>query len=510
MTAMNYVRVKAMTLGVMCFALFMANIDDTVVNVALPKIQTSLGSSVSGLQWILNAYTLFAASLVLTSGTLSDLYGRKRVFLAGLVVFTIASAVCGFAPNLETLIAGRAIQGVGAAALVPGSLSILTDTFPKPQEKAKALGIWSAVSGLALVAGPVLGGLLVDTLGWQSVFFLNIPIGVIAYGLTSRVVREGLQVREQHLDGPGLLFGTVFLASLTYALIESNSQGWRSPLIVSLLLTAGFSFLAFLTVESRSTHPLLPLRLFNNSTFVAVNIITILLFFTLFGLLFIFTLFWQNVQQYSAAAAGVRFLPMNGAFVIASLVSGWFTTKLGWRFTITAGLILAGVATSLLLRISSDTGYEDIWWNFVLAGFGGGLTLAPLTAAAMNTVPLVQAGIASAILSTSNRIGGVFGVALQGTILTQQLVSDLRQSLMTCNLPSIVQDQIIADAVHSGFTTPKNLPICIKPLVNHQAISKAFVSGLHAAVFVASVALLAGAFIALVYVRQLAGRQSKL
>ena len=496
----NIIRVKAITLTTMAFALFMANLDDTVMNVALPKIQVSLGSGVSELQWILNAYTLSAASLILTSGTLGDIYGRKRVFLGGLVVFTIASVVCGFAPSLGILIAGRALQGIGAAVLVTITLSILTDTFPEPQERAKALGIWAGVSGLALVAGPVLGGLLVDHVGWQSVFFLNVPLGVIAFWVTSRFVRESKTFRKQRLDVPGLLLSILFLASLTYALTESNAGVWRSPVIVFLLAVAGLSLVGFLVIESHSTHPMLPLHLFNNPTFTVVNVVSVLVFFTLVSLLFIFSLFLQQVQGYSAAAAGLRFLPLNGAFVIASLCSGWFAARLGWRFTITAGLLLAGVTTLSFIRISADTEYGAIMWTLVLSGFGGGLTLAPLTAAAMDTVLPTQAGIASGVLNTSNRLGGVLGIAIQGTILTQGLASNLKQSLFALGVPLNLQERIIADALHGGAKVSSDLPANISPLALHQAINNAFVSGLHAAVLVASVALLAGALLIVTFV----------
>ncbi|WDD36927.1 MFS transporter (plasmid) [Nostoc sp. UHCC 0926] len=498
---MNRDRVKAVTLAAMCFALFMANLDDTVMNVALPQIQISLNSGVSGLQWILNAYTLSAASIMLPSGTLGDIYGRKRVFLTGLVIFTIASLICGLAPSLSILIAGRTLQGIGAAALVTGSLSIISDTFPEPKEKAKALGIWAAVSGLALVAGPVIGGLLVDTLGWQSVFFLNLPLGAIAFQVTSRVVKESKDPNKQRLDLPGLLLSVIFLASITYALTQGNAGLWRSPLIVLLLIVAGLSFLAFLFVESRSSHPMLPLTLFHNSTFTVVNVVEILVFFTVVSLLFIFSLFFQQVQGYSAAAAGLRFLPMNGAFVIASIFSGWFAARLGWRFTITTGLILASIATFSLIRINADTEYGAILWSLILSGFGSGLTLAPLAAVGLSSVPSTKVGIASAVINTSNRLGNILGVAIQGTILTQQLASDLARSLFAWGLPSNLRDRLIVDVLHGGFQVPSHLPANISTQAMHQAISNAFVSGLHATVLLASIALVGGAFLILMFVQ---------
>ncbi|MBW4615290.1 MAG: MFS transporter [Desmonostoc vinosum HA7617-LM4] len=506
---MDRSRIKAITLTAMCFALFIAIIDDTVLNVALPQIQTSLGSNVSGLQWILNAYTLPAASLVLTSGTLGDIYGRKRVFLTGLLIFMIASIVCGLAPNLSILLTGRVLQGIGAAALIPTSLSIITDTFPEPREKTNAIAIWSAVSGLALIAGPVLGGLLVDVFGWQSTFFVNIPFGVIAFAITSRFVKEVKNLKRQNIDLPGLVLSIIFLASLTYALIESNTGVWRSPLIFWSLTIAGLSFLAFLLVESHSSQPMLPLRLFKNPTFAVVNVVNVLVLFTFVSLLFIFSLFLQQVQGYSAVAAGVRFLPMNGSFVIALLVSGWLANKLGWRFTIAAGLILACVATLSFIHISADTEYGAFLWKLVLSGFGAGLVVPPLGAAAMSSAPSTQSGIASAVLNTSSRLGGVLGIALQGTILTQRLASDLKRSLSAWGLPSNLQDRLITDALHGGIKVPSDLPINISTQAMHQAISNAFVSGLHTTVVVGSIALLGGALLILAFVKPTFSQISK-
>lgn len=492
--------VKAITLAAMCLALFMTYLDDTVVNLALPKIQTSLGSGVSGLQWILNAYTLAGASLILTSGTLADIYGQKRIFLAGLFVFTIASLICGLAPNLGILIAGRTLQGIGAAALLPGSLSILTDTFPESKEKAKAIGIWSGIAGIALIAGPILGGLLVDTLGWQSVFFINVPIGAIAFNLTSRFVRESKNPRKQHLDLLGLVLSIVFLASLIYALTEANGGVWHSPIILLLLTVAGLSFLAFLVVESRSSHPMLPLKLFKNPTFAVVNVLQVLVLFTFVSLLFIFSLFLQQVQGYSAVATGMRFLPLNAAFVIALIVSGWLAARLGWRFTIATGLIMAGVTTLSFTQINADAEYKVILWRLVISSFGAGLTLPSLVSAGMSSALSTQTGIASAVLNTSNRLGGVLGISIQGTILAQCLASDLRRSLSAWGLPSNLQDRLIADVLRGGVKVPSDLPINISTQAMHQAISNAFVSGLHATVIVASVALLGGAFLILVFV----------
>ncbi len=492
--------VKFITLWVMCLTLFMTSLGDTVMNIALPSIQTSLAANVSGLQWILNAYNLPTVSLALTSGGLENIYGRKRIFLAGLVIFTIASLLCGLASNPEILIAGRILQGIGAAAVLTGSLSILTDTFPNPKEKAKAIGIWSGISGIALVAGPVVGGLAVDTLGWQSIFFLNLPFGAIGFVLTDRVVKEVITPGKRNLDVPGLLLSIVFLATLTYALTESNTGVGQSSLIIWLLGIAGLSLTAFLIVESQSSQPMLPLSLFINPTFTAVNVVSILVSFTFISLVFSLSLFLQQVQGYSAVQAGIGFLPMNGAFVLACIVSGWFIARLGWRFTISMGLIAAGVTSLSFIRASADIEYAAIVWPLVVAGFGGGLGLAPLAAAAMTAAPPSKAGIASAIVNTSSNLGNLLGIALQGTILAHWLALDLARSLSAWNLPSNLQERLIAYALHGGTKVPRDLPASISASVWHQVFSQAFVSGLHAVILIASVALLVGALLILAFV----------
>ncbi len=493
-------RIKTIALMGMCSALFMTVTDDTVLNIALPQIQASLGTDVSGLQWILNAYTLPAASLVLTSGTLGDSYGRKRVFLTGVLIFIIASIICAFAPNLPILIAGRIIQGIGAAALVPNSLAIVSDTFPQPKEKTQAIAIWSAVSGIALISGPVIGGILVDVFGWQSTFLMNVPFGVMAWVITSGYVKEVSNLHKQTIDVPGLLLSIVFLGSLTYTLIEANAGLWRSPLIVLLVAVAVLSFWGFLLVESHSSHPMLPLKLFKNATFAVVNLVQVLVLFTFFSLLFLFSLFLQQVQEYSAVAAGVRFLPLNVSFVIGLLVSGWFSTRFGWRLTIMSGLIVAGVSTLLFIGINADTEYGTILWKLVLAGFGGGLTLTPIAAAAMSSAPSSQGGIASATLNVSNRLGGILGIALQGTIFTHWLTSNLKRSLSAWDIPVNLQNKLITETLHGGVKISNYLPANISQFDFHQAFSKAFVSGLHAVVLVASLALFAGVLLILTFV----------
>ena len=370
-------RTKILTLGAMCFALFMAMLDNTVVNVALPSIQLHFGSGVSGLQWIIDAYTLVFAAFMLTGGTLGDLYGRKRIFLIGLTVFTAGSLIAGLAPSLDALIAGRAIQGLGAAALLPGTLSILTQAFPDPKERAQAIGIWAGVSGMALAAGPIVGGALVDSLGWQSVFFLNIPIGIVAFIVAQRVVRESRNPEGRHLDLPGQALAIIGLGTLTYALIEANSYGWTSPVILGLFATAAIATALFIWVELRSTSPMLDLSFFRNRTFAAAATVAGLVSFGMFGVFFFLTLFLQNVQGYSAFQMGLRSLPMTGAIIFTAPIAGNLAGRIGPRIPMTVGLALVGVGMLLMERITPGMPYSALWWNLLMMGIGMGLVMTP-------------------------------------------------------------------------------------------------------------------------------------
>ena len=490
---------RAIALAAMCLALFMTNFDGTSTDVALPQIQRSLGANVADIQWILNAYHLPVASLLLATGKFGDLYGRKRIFLYGLVIFTVASAICGFAPNLEVLILGRAFQGIGGAALIPLSLTIVTAIYPDPEERTKAIGIWSGVSALAMLAGPALGGLFVDVLGWQSIFLFNVPLGIITLIMTLRGYKEERRAIAQHLDVPGLLLSVVTIASLTWALTDGSNGAWLSPHTIGLLAIGGFCFLGFWLVESRSTHPIIPLSLLKNQTFAVIIFTQALVFFTSGGLFFILSIFLQNVRGYSAVTTGMCFLPMNGAIIVAAFASGWVVARLGWRFPIISGLVIASIATLALTRISVNTEYGEILWYLMLSGFGGGLTVAPLASGAMNSVLPIQEGIASAISSISIQFAGISGIAIQGTILSVRLDSLLRQSLSEWQLPFDLQDKIAAEPLNYLTQNSLDIPSTVSILALQQEIKQGFVSGLHATLFVACFALLLGIVLMLVF-----------
>jgi EmrB/QacA subfamily drug resistance transporter len=494
-------RTKLLTLGTMCFALFMAMLDNTVVNVALPSIQRHLGSGVSGLQWIIDAYTLVFASLMLSGGTLGDIFGRKRFFLIGLTIFTAGSLLCGLAPSLSVLIAGRAVQGLGAAALLPGTLSILTNTFHDARERAQAIGIWAGVSGLALALGPLVGGALVDRFGWQSVFFLNVPIGVVALIVALLAVKESRSPEGRRLDLPGQALAIVALGSLTYALIEANNYGWTSATILGLFCTAAVALAAFLWVEVRSPSPMLQLKFFRNPTFAAAVACAGIISFGMFGMFFFMSLFFQSVQGYTPFQAGLRTLPATGMIVIVAPLAGRLVGRIGSKIPMAVGLAMNALSMCIFTTIDPGTSYAHIWPPLLLAGVGMSLVMTPMTAAVMSAVPRERAGMASATSNASREVGGVFGIALLGAIVTHIFSRDLARSITALHLPPALRDAIVARASHGAEQAAATaLPPGINGAALHAAAGASFVAGMHVAMVVAAVALAIGALAAAVFV----------
>ena len=340
-------REKGIVLLTMCFALAMAMLDNTVVNVALPTIRNDLGAGFSQLQWIVDAYALAFASLLLTGGILGDRYGRKRMFLAGLVVFTVFSFACGLSTTPTQLIVARALQGVGGALLIPGTLSIITVTFP-PHERAKALGIWAGVSGIALALGPTLGGYMVEHLGWESVFFLNVPIGIIAFLVAMSTVRESRSEEQRQLDIVGLILGTSALFFVTYGLIEANALGWSDIKIIASLVLFAVLIVAFLRWELTNPNALMPLRFFKIPAFSAGNTVAFSISLGMFATFFFLTIYMQTIHGYSPFQAGAAFLPLTGMIIVTAPNAGKYASTHGSRGPMTYGLCLAGGGLVLL------------------------------------------------------------------------------------------------------------------------------------------------------------------
>jgi EmrB/QacA subfamily drug resistance transporter len=490
-------REKVIVLLTMCFALAMVMLDNTVVNVALPTLNQELGASISDLQWIVDGYVLAFASLLLTGGILGDRFGRKRTFLWGLAIFTVSSLACGLAADSLQLIGARAVQGIGAALLMPGTLSILTVTFP-PRERAKAIGLWAGGSGLALALGPTLGGYMVEHLGWESVFFLNVPIGVVAFAVAVRTVRESRSEEARRLDIGGLVLGTGSLFAVTYALIEANQLGWSDPRIVAGLVAGAVLGIAFLVWEHRTDHAMLPLTFFRIPAFTAGNIVAFSVSLGMFATFFFLSLFMQNpfLRGYSAFETGLRFLPMTLMIVVTAPNAGRYASKHGSRGPMTYGLILAGGGLIALSRLTPDTPYWVMGILFAIMGHGMASTMAPMTAAVMNAVGPQRAGLGSATTNSSREVGGVFGIALLGTILFTRLESVLAPSLAGLGLSRAQQASITAAAGHGQLDVGALGLSADQAAAVGRAFGDAFLSGFQVALVVAGVALLAAAVVA--------------
>ncbi len=443
---------KWWTLGAMCFALFMIMLDNTVVNVALPTIQRDLGSSISGLEWTINGYTLSFAVLLATGGRLGDIFGRRRAFLFGVVVFTLASATAGFATETWMLVASRVVQGIGAGFMMPATLSIITDAFPAP-ERGKAIGTWAGVSALALAVGPVLGGFLTEHVSWQSIFFINIPVGIGAVVAALFAVRESRdETVGKEVDYLGVATISVALTALVLSLVEGNSWGWGSPRILGLLAVAVVFAVAFVIVERRVKVPMVEFPLFGSRDFVGANLIAFIVSFAMLGMFFFLALYMQNILGYSPLEAGLRFLPTTLMIVVVAPIAGRLTDRIGPRWPITVGLSLVTLSLFLQTRITVDTTYNDLWPAFVLMGIGIALTMSPMSTAAMNAVSATKAGIASGLLSMSRMVGGTFGVAAIGALF-QAKAGDLNPSAAAHQTPQAAHAaaQTFVDALSSAM-----------------------------------------------------------
>ena len=493
-------RVKLLTLGACCFGLFMVMLDNTIVNVALPSIQRELGASVMSLQLVVDAYILVFASLLLTAGALGDRYGRKRVFQIGLVVFTIASALCGLATSEEMLIASRALQAVGGSALLPSTLALITATFPDRREQAQAIGLWSGVSAMALVAGPLLGGLLTDTLGWRSVFYVNVPVGAIALLVAGRVITESRNPAGRRLDLAGQVLAILTLGSLTFALIEGNAHGWTSPPILALLAIAVVGLPAFLLVERRSPNPMLALGFFRDPCFSSANAIALLVGFALLGFVFFNTLYFQTVQGYSPLQAGLRYAPSTLVIVVVAPIAGRLASRYGYWVPVTAGTTLAGAALLLLTRSEAGTPYLELLGPLLLLGLGLGLTISPITAAAVAGMPPGQAGVASATVNTNRQVGGALGVAVLGAIVTARFGAELPSRLAPLHLPAAVRERIEA-AAGQGVTGASGAGGGVSIGAVRRSVSDAFMAGIHSAYLVSGTGLLVAALLAVFLLR---------
>jgi EmrB/QacA subfamily drug resistance transporter len=410
-------RRKYAVLAICCSSLFLVSLDGTIVNVALPSIARELDSPVSTLQWTVDAYLLVLAALLLLSGSLADRFGRKRVFAVGLTIFTTGSLLCSVAPTDTWLIVFRMYQAVGGSAMTPVALAIVTNIFIEPRDRARAIGIWAAVSGVGIAAGPLIGGVLIDAVGWRSIFWINVPTGAVAILLTLLVIQESRAARPRAFDPIGQLFVITFLVSLIFAIIEAPRFAVLSPWIIGSGLLAAASFAALLRYESRHREPLIPLLLFKQRSFAGAFVVAILGFLAFSGLLFVNTLYLQSVRDLSASLAGVLTLPLAAATVIAAPLSGRLFAAVGARRPFLIGGGCTAVSSLILIAVTPT---EPVLWlilPYAIFGVGYGMLNAPVNDTAVSDLPDDQAGVAASLISTSKQVGSALGVAITGTII---------------------------------------------------------------------------------------------
>ncbi|MET8566899.1 MFS transporter [Streptomyces sp. NPDC004783] len=408
-------RRRLLVLAICCMSLLIVSIDNTILNVALPAVQRDLDASTSGLQWAVDAYTLVLAALLMLAGSTADRIGRKRVFMTGLLVFTAGSLLCSLAPDLSSLVVFRMVQAVGGSMLNPVAMSIITNTFTDPRERARAIGVWGAVVGISMAAGPLAGGLLVESVGWRSIFWVNLPVGLAALLLTLRFVPESRAPRARRPDPLGQLMVIVLFGSLTYAIIEAPNAAFTAVLPYAVLALA--ALLGLLLYEPRRAEPVIDLRFFRSAPFSGATVIAVSAFAALGGFLFLSTLYLQNVRGLSALHAGLWMLPMAVPTFLCAPLSGRLVGSRGPRLPL---LVAGGALTAsgvLFAAFEAETSDVTLFLGYVLFGVGFGFVNAPITNTAVSGMPRAQAGVAAAVASTSRQLGQTLGVAVVGAVL---------------------------------------------------------------------------------------------
>jgi len=410
---------KWLTLAAVSVGLFMIMLDNTVVNVALPSIQDELGADLSELEWIVTGYALTFASLMLVGGKVADAFGRRRIFVTGIAVFTLASLLCGLANSTDMLIGARVLQGAGAALMNPATLSIIAATFP-PRQRGTAIGIWAGVSALALAIGPLVGGLITEHLHWSWIFFLNIPVGVAGIAASYVFIDESRDESHSSLDLPGLATSAIGLFALTYGLIEANTYGWTSARIVGVFVLAAVSLVSFVVIERRRREPMLPLELFRSGTYTGANLVVLLVALAMFGVFFFVSLYMQNVLGYSAVQAGAAFLPMTILIILVAPIAGRASDRIGSRGLMTAGMIFVALQLVLFSRLGADASFWNLLPALLIGGIGMAMTMTPSAAAATRSVPVDKSGVGAAVLNSARQVGGTMGIAIIGAIMAAE------------------------------------------------------------------------------------------
>ena len=508
---------QALALATLCGVLFLTFLDNTIVSVGLANVQSDLHAGVTSLQWVVNGYALTFASFMLAAGMLGDLLGRKRIMLGGVAIFCAGSVVGALAGNVDWLIAGRVIMGVGAAASEPGTLSIIRHVYPDRETRADALGVWAAVSGLALALGPVVGGALVGFSSWRAIFWFNLGFGVVAFVLAAVAVPESSDRQDRNIDVLGFLFGAAFLACLSVAVIQGEESGYLSPGIVALFVLCGLSGVAFVVTEHRVKSPMLDLSLFRVPPFSGSNFVAFAAYFGTFSIFFFTALYLQVVVGNSAYQTAVDFLPMAAGMIIASALTGPLVARIGSRWPMVAGCLLAGGGILIAdAGLGPTVTFGTLGWVLPIAGIGIGIVLVPVTSVPLTVVRPERSGMAASATNTSREMGAVFGVAILGAIVNAKLTGDLAAKLKSIGIPpnfqSLVLHAIQTGGAGSGGAASnaehsKDAAIARIATKVVNAAYDAFGSGLHEALLVSGVLILAGAVVAFFTIPRLPHRE---
>jgi DHA2 family methylenomycin A resistance protein-like MFS transporter len=489
------------TLIVACVGTFMTLLDVAIVNTALPSIQRGLHESFSQLQWVIDAYSLAFAVLLLSSGALADRHGRKRLFQVGMAIFTLGSLLCGLAASAAELEAARVLQGIGGAALAPASLALLGTAFPDARQRTRAVATWAAISALGLGIGPTVGGVLVTDAGWRWVFFVNVPVGVACLAFGVKALAESVNPAARHLDLPGQLASVVWMGALTYGFVERGSYPWSAARVWLPLAVAALVLVLFLLAERRSLEPMLPLGLFKVRLFSATAAVTFLLGFVLISVPFFTVQFFQDVQHLSALQAGLRMLAFSLMFTLVSPLAGRLSNRFGFRVPVTLGGLISGIGLLLLTGLSAGDAYVGVFWKLMVVGIGFGLMLSPLSAAALNAVARQRSGLASSVANTTRQTGTVIGIALLGALVQTRAVAAASASLRS--LPASVSGPLAGVLGHGGpqAPLPATLPAGYPAARLHQIAASAYIDGIHGSYAVGGIVLLVAAAVAAVAFR---------
>jgi len=496
---------RGLALTAVCAVLFLTFLDNTIVSVALANMQTDLRAGVTSLQWIVDGYMLAFTALMLTGGTLGDLLGRKRVLLAGIAVFAAGSLLGALAGSTETLIAGRVVMGVGAAACEPGTLSLIRQIYPDRRERARALGVWTAVSGISLALGPVFGGVLVAAGGWQNVFWFNLGFGALMFVAAALTLPESADPEGRRLDLPGLLAGAVAMGAVTFAVIEGEDVGYGTWWVPLLFALAAAATVVFVAIERQAPDPVLRLEFFRRAVFSGATAVAFATSFGLFAVFFFTALYLQVVASFSGWKIALQFVAMSVAMVAGGLLAGRLTAARGPQLPMSAGCLVAGGAMfGVDALLDPHVSFAPLAATLAGVGFGLGLALVAVTAAVLTIVPADRSGMAASTVNTSREFGGVLAVATLGAVVNAQIVSDLTRRLVELGVPKVFRDLVINAVTHGGL--PANAaqaaaanPLAAKFLAQIQpviaAAKESFGHGLHVALVVAAAILLLGALV---------------